>query len=816
MWINRQDLLYNLRSVRRSPFLSIIAVVALTLGIGLNAGVFTLLNALLLSSPTGKDRASFVQAYPRYEGWFTGSAQYSTFTAEDYEAIRAQSHALEEVAAWQPSGAVLEQGPKWVGTVLVDCSYFHVMGFDQPQMGRFFTANECKRDAGAQVLVVSDAFWRSKFGADPHIVGKVIHLNGLPFEVVGVVSADAANYLAGGVFVPYTSQPLLDRSHDLMSSPDMPWLQISGRLRPGYSKADAKAELETIMRRQDRAYLQRKVSAFNRRTSIVLTNGSIIENPSFHHNAVAMMTLVLGPLSLVLLLACSNVTMLFLSKAVVRRGEIAIRLALGVGRARLTRMLLLESLLMTLVAGMLSVAVAYRVPLIIMNAINPEGSGAVPQMHPDWRVFAFTAALIAIATVVSSLAPLHAAWKLDLLTALKGREGAATVRSRTTNGLIVAQVAMSFVLLAAAVLFARLPGMITGMDPGFETRHTMSVSLNVDTTKDKSKALEFYRSVEARIAALPNVQSFAYATLQPFRQTPPKEIRVPGQTEGQGRPASIDVVSQDFFSTFGVRLVGGRGFAAADLAGGKETSVAVVSQTFAKQFWPEANPIGKVVITPNGRHLTVVGIAADTRSERFGILDGPRLYWLRDPDSLEGELYVRFTGGASEAETAVRNAVRAVDPTQMNTPQTIWESLEENARALRSLAQIVLVMASIAVVLAVTGVYGVLSFAVNQRTREFGVKMVLGANRSTIFRSIMVRGARQIGIGLLCGMALAEPAAIAFTRVMLKNSPFPIHSFDPLVFGIAALLLVVVSLGAMFLPALRATQVDPIEALRTD
>lgn len=816
MWINRQDLLYSLRSVRRSPFLSIIAVVALTLGIGLNAGVFTLLNALLLSSPTGKDPASFVQAYPRYEGWFTGSGQYSTFTSEDYDAIRAQSHALEEVAAWQPSGAVLEQGPKWVGAVLVDCSYFHVVGFDQPQLGRFFTANECKRDSGAQVLVLSDAFWRSKFGADPHILGKVIHLNGLPFEVVGVVSADAANYLAGGIFVPYTSQPLLDRSHNLLNSPDMPWLQVSGRLRPGFSKADARAELETIMRRQDRAYLQRKVSAFNRRTSIVMTNGSIIENPSFHHNAVAMMTLILGPLSLVLLLACTNVTMLFLSKAVVRRGEIAIRLALGVGRARLTRMLLLESLLMALVAGALSVAVAYRVPLIIMNAINPEESGAVPQMHPDWRVFGFTAALIAIATVVSSLAPLHAAWKLDLLTALKGREGAATVRSRTTNGLIVAQVAMSFVLLAAAVLFARLPGMITGMDPGFETRHTMSVSLNVDTTKDKSKALDFYRSVEARIAALPNVQSFAYATLRPFRQSPPVELRTPGQTEGQGRPVSLDIVSQDFFSTFGVRLVNGRSFTASDVAGGTDSSAAVVSQAFAKQFWPNENPIGKVVIAPNSWHMTVVGVAADTRSEHFGVLDGPRLYALRDAGSLDGELYVRFTGSAADAETAVRNAVKAVDPTQMNTPQTIWESLEENARALRSLAQIVLVMAIIAVMLAVTGVYGVLSFAVNQRTREFGVKMVLGANRRTIFRSIMVRGARQIGIGLLCGIVLAEPASLVFTRVMVKNSPFPIRVFDPIVFAIASVLLIVVSLAAMFLPALRATQVDPIEALRTD
>lgn len=816
MWINRQDLLYSVRSARRAPFLSLVAVIALTLGIGLNAGVFTMLNTMLLSPPTGKDPASFVQAYPRYEGWFTGAGQYSTFTAEDYEAISAQSHTLEDVAAWQPSGAVLEQGPKWVGAVLVNCSYFHVFGFDHPQMGRFFNSTECQRDARAQVAVLSESFWRSKLGADPRIVGKVIHLNGLPFQVVGVVSADAANYLPGGIFIPYTAQPLLDRSHNLLASPDTPWLQVAGRLRPEFSKADATAELETIMRRQDRSYLQRKVSAFNRKTSIVLTNGSIVANPAFHHNVVAIMGLILGPLSLVLLLACCNVTMLFLSKAIIRRGEIAIRLALGVGRARLARMLLLESLLMALMAGLMSVAVAYRVPLMIMNAVDPEGAGAVPQMHLDWRVFGFTATLILITTVVSSLAPLHAAWKLDLLTALKGREGAATVRSRTTSGLIIAQVAMSFVLLAAAVLFGRLPGMITGMNPGFETRQTMSIPLDIDTSQDHSKALDFCRSLETRLALLPNVQSFAYATLQPFRQTPPVEIRMPGQTEGQGRPASVDVVSQDFFATFGVRLIDGRAFSASDKAGGGATSVAVVSQAFAQQFWPGSNPVGKIVITRDARHLTIIGVAADTRSERFGVLDGPRLYALRDPGSLDGELYVRFTGGASNAERAVRDAVRALDPTQMNTPQTIWESLEQNAEALRSFARIVLVMALIAVLLAITGVYGVLSFAVNQRTREFGVRMVLGANRKTIFRSIMVRGTRQIGIGLLCGVILAEPASWVFVHVMLQNSPFPVRTFDPAVFGIAAVLLVVVSLLAMFLPALRATQVDPIEALRTE
>lgn len=816
MWIDRQDLLYTIRSARRAPLLTVVAILALTLGIGLNAGVFTLLNAIFLNPPTDHDPASFVQLYPRYEGWFTGAAQYSQFTTEDYEAIRGQTRSLGDVAAWAPSSAILEQERRRSPIVQVTCEYFHLFGYDRPEMGRFFTPDECKPGTAAQVAVISDSFWSAQFAADPRIVGRMVRLNGLPFQIIGIAPASAANFVPGGIFVPYTLQPLLDRSNNLYSSPDSPWLSVAGRLEPGYSKADAQSELTTILRRQDTVYLQRKVTHFNRKTSVVLTNGSFIANPAFHDIVISLMALVLGPLSLVLLLACSNVTMLFLSRAIVRRGEIAVRLALGVSRARLVRMLLLESVLTAGVAGALSVALAYRVPFLIMSAIEVNHSEFAVMMRPNWHVFAFLAALVAIAAIVSSLAPVHASWKLDLLTALKGQEGAATVRSRTTAGLIIAQIAMSFVLLTAAVLFGRIPSMVTGMDPGFETRHTLAVPLDIDTSpQHRSDALSFHRALELRLLALPNVQSLAYATLLPFRQTPPVEIRMPGQVEGQGRPASIDVVSQDFFATFGIRLIDGRAFAKSDMAVDSATSVAIISQAFAKQFWPGANPLGKVVMTPDGRRQAIVGVAADTRSERFGILDGPRLYTLRDPGSLDGVLYARFTGNAATAENDVKNAVRALDPTQVQFPQSIWESLEAAADNIRSLAQIILVMASIAVLLAITGVYCVLSFAVSQRTREFGIRMVLGANRVAIFRSIMLRGVRQIAIGLVCGITLAAPAAWA-TKWMLRRSPLPFHNFDPVVYLIAAALLLAVSLAAMYLPAMRATQVDPMKALRTE
>jgi predicted permease len=819
MWIDRQDLLYTIRSARRAPLLTIIAIAALSLGIGLNAGVFTLLNALFLSSPNEKDPSHFIRIYPRYEGWFTGAGQYSSFTTEDYDAIRARVTTLEEVAAWEQSSAILEQANSGRGTstLLVTCNYFHLLGIDRPLLGRFLTAGECKRGAAARVVILSAPLWRSRFDSNPRIVGETIHLNGLPFTVIGVVPFEDVNFHASAMYVPYTLDSLFQHfGPSPLSNADAPWLDIEGRLRPGYSRADARAELTTILHQQDRAYVQRNVSSFDRKTSVVLTNGSMIQDPSIRELTTALMALILGPLLLVLLLACSNVTMLFLSRAVIRRGEMALRLALGVGRLRLLRMLLLESFLTSLVAGVVSLVLAYRVPQLIMNAANRTMAAFVPFMRPDWHVFGYLAALISLAAILSSLVPMHTTWKLDLVTALKGRESTATMRSRMTGGLIAAQIGMSFVLMTAAVMFARMPGKVTAMDPGFETRQTLSVPLAIDDSpQNHTAALSFTRSVEARIRAIPGVQSLAYQTLDPFHQIPPSEIRLPQQAKGEGAPAVIDNVSTDFFSTFGIRMMAGLSFRSADSTSRNATTVAIVSQAFVKQFWPGEDPLGKIIITPDDKRYTVIGIAADTRSERFGVLDGPRLYTLRDPFSLDGQLFVRFTGSASAMEKSIFDAVKSLDRMQVMTPQTIWERMESDAESVRSLAHMIVIMASIAVLLAVTGVYAVLSFAVSQRTREFGIRMALGANRIRVFRFILVRGLRQIAVGLGCGIALAEPAMWAFAR-LTKHSPYPTRVFDATVFGVAAVLLIAVSLAGMYLPAFRATQVDPMKTLRTE
>ena len=816
MLIDRQDVLYALRSGRRSPLLTFVVVLALSVGIGLNAGVFTILNSLFLEPPTRKDPSSFVQIYPRYQGWYIGRPQDSSFNAEDYDAIRAQAHSLADLAAWQKISVTFDDVRKQSESTLVSCNYFSVFGIDRPLMGRFFNSDECNPGASVRIVVLSEHLWRNDYSSDPHILGKVIHISRQPLTVVGIASDKSANLASGGVWLPYTLQPIFNHGKNAFQNPNWAWLSLAGRLRGGYSRRDAAAELQTILRQRDRSYLEQRVFTLDRKTSLTLTDGSFIRNPAMQSLALTFMALIMAPLVLVLLLACTNVTMLFLSRSIKRRGEIAVRLALGAGRARLMRMLILESFLTAAAGGLFSIYLAIRFPALLFGAIDPSEANPATFIQPDWKVFSFLGVLVLVATIASALAPMRESFRFDLVTALKGREGAATARSQTTNALIVIQLAMSFVLLAAAVLFARLPSMVANTDPGFETRQTMTVPLDIEIPPyTTTSALAFYRSLESRILEVPGVQSLAYESVAPFTMAPVSEVRLENQTKGQGRPTSVDNVSPDFFSTFGIALLRGRSFQHSDVSATSNAQVAVVSQAFAKAFWGGNDPVGKVVVTPDDRRLAVIGVARDTRSERFSILDGPRLYTLRDAQSLDGQLFVRFSGSAAPVSASIAGIIKNLDASQESTPSTVWDFLEDGATAMRSLAKIILFMSGIAVLLAVTGVYGVMTFAISQRMREFGIQMMLGATRQSLFQSVMTRGLRHISLGILFGLVLAMPAAWAFMRIT-NNSWLRVDTFDLSVYGISALILLVVSLAAMCLPAFRASQVDPIQALRNE
>jgi len=533
-----QDLRYALRGIARTPFLSFAVLLALLTGIGLNSAVFAVLDESWFRAPVEKDPSSFVQVIPSYTGWFETENQFHGFTVNDYEAIRTQTKSLQSVAAFSGAGnAKLDSGSAEAGLALVTCNFFNTYGWTLVK-GRFFLPQECSTPGSAQVVVVSEALWRTRYDSDPLIAGKVIHINQEPYTVVGVVRVQSPIWMKGGLWVPYTMQPQIYHGYDgFKEHPDYPWLSLVGRLKAGHAEPDAQAELNLIQSQQDRLIPGRK-------TMVQVTNGSMFQNPGTRSLGFLIVPLIMGPMVLILLVACTNVTMLLLSRAAARRSEIAIRIALGAGRARLLRMLATEGVIIAAVAGAISWYLARVLPGFLEAFVLRRGDDRA--MGPDWRVFAYLAGVTLIAAGIAGLAPAKASLKVDLLTSLKGQEGAATAPSRARNILIIAQMAMSFVLVAAGVLFVHLRHAVTSMDPGFETRHVLVVPLTVSMPPyTPESAASFYRAVRERVRELPAVRSASYTDVVPFSGV--DEIRLPGEPAGE-LPVVVEHVSTDFFA----------------------------------------------------------------------------------------------------------------------------------------------------------------------------------------------------------------------------------------------------------------------------
>lgn len=794
-----QDLRYALRAIARAPFLSFAVLLALVAGVGLNAAVFALIDDSWLRSPVESDTSSFVQAIPNYSGWFATENQFHGFTVKDYEAIRNRTKSLQEVAAFSGAGGgKLENDSEDVGLGLVTCDFFHVYSA-KLIVGRLFLPQECSTPGAGPVVVVGEGLWRNRYGSDPGIVGKVVHINQHPYTVVGVVSFRSAFWMKGDLWVPYTMQAQFNGGYDgFEQHPDYPWLNVVGKLKSGYSQSDARAELRLIQSQQDTLIPGRK-------TTLLVTNGSLFQNPEYRALGFVILPLVMGPMVLVLLVACTNVTMLLLSRAAARRSEIAIRLTLGAARNRLLRMLSTEGLVLAAVAGTISLYLAYRLPEVLwIFLVRRAYSG----LGPDWKVFAYLVAVTMLAGFIAGLAPARMSLKVDLLTSLKGLERAVTTRSRTLNFLIVAQMAMSFVLVAAGVLFVRLQRSMTSMDPGFETRQVLAVQLAVPMPPyTEGTAAIFRRTVRERVRELPGVQSTSYTTVVPFSGGV-DEIRLPGEPDGQ-RPVVVQYVSTDFFSTLGIPILHGRVFQDSDATTSRNGTVAIVSQAFAAAFWNQQDPLGKVVMLPDNTQLLVVGVARDLQSTDFDVTDGPRLYLPQSLQAPIGSLIVRFDGDAGSLATTIGHAIKGLDSTLLFSPRTLRSMMEEKAEKIGPLTEVILMMALLTLLLAVSGVYGTVAFSMGQRTREIGIRTALGATKGRILRSVLVSGARQTAIGLLVGLLLALPVAFTF-RLLLRSSSV----LDWSTYAIAGLVLTAAALSAYYIPARRAMRVDPIVALR--
>jgi predicted permease len=784
----------------------------LTLGIGINAGVFTVLNGLMLRARVEKDPDSFAHVSARYSGNVGPTVYDSGVSTADFRAYQAGIHSMDNLGAWGIARSTIGMDdPTQFLIMPVTCNFFSLYGLDRPRLGTLFRPEDCDGPGRNAVVVLSEELWHSRFQADPQILGREIQLNRRPFTVVGVTPSHFSGQLRGpGVWVPYTMEPGLG-GRDLFRDESIPWLTLEGRLKPGQTRAGAQAELAVIARQQDRLQPGRK-------TTIFVTNGSFVQEPALRGQMLWIAPLIMGALALILLLVCTNVTMLLLSRAAARQREMAIRLSLGAGRKRLLRMLLTESLILASVSGGISLWIAMKVPGLMSKLI--PGMPHYP-LDPDMLVFAYLAGITLLAGTIAGMAPAAESLRVDLTASLKGQEALfGSRRSRRRGFLVGAQVAMSLVLLVAAGLFINAQLVTFRASPGFETRHVLAFSIRPPMPPyTNSSASAFYLEIKRRLQGLPGIFSVSFASAPPFSSDegggPTEQIHLPGEDKKAGMKTLTNTVSAQYFATLGIPIVHGHGFLDGDVPRKSGISPVVVSDAFAHTLWPAQNPLGRIVQDTDGDSLEIVGIAADVKSQRLGMLDGASMYRLRDPRAYGDAILIRFYGDAAPIRSAVRNLLRNMDPGMLPQIATLQSSVDTFLDAFWKLLEIVLFLGVVAIGLAVIGIHGVVAFSVSRRRREMGIRIALGATRRDIVASVIATGVRPIFFGLLAGMLISISGAALLEQV-LRATPIAIEVKNPVPYLTVALLLVTTALLAMLGPALRAARSEPLSALRQE
>jgi predicted permease len=792
-----EDVRYGCRVIRRNPLLSLVVVLTLTVGIGINASVVTVVNSMMLQPHVYKDPASFLRIVPLSRL----QSQPRQASYQEYLSLRTRTRTVRQLAAFSYFPALLgDDDPGGNVGIAVSCNFFLVDGLDRAIVGRLIDGRDCGAPGEAPVAVISEKVWHQRFASDPRIVGRVTRVNNRSVTIVGVAPDLTSSWLTPpSIWLPFTAQPYLDSSRNGFTDDTLLWLTLAGRLAPEYTRAQARAEFNILERQEDSMHP-------GRHTAVTTTDGSWLEEFELYMGARDLMMFVffLGSFTLVLLIACANVATLLLSRAAARRREIAVRLSLGAPRVRLVRMLVTESLILAALAGAASAYLVRRVPHPLFRYLAPRA----PEypMDPDWRVFLYISAIVLLTGVLSGLAPALESVSQDLTSSLKGYAsmlGGARLRS----ALVTTQVAMSMVLLVSAGLFAKSEERNLHADPGYLPQKVVVAQLRFPENTTAAAARVRVDAIAQRLKALPGARSVAFSDGLPMIDRTTVELRPPGRTDAV---QAVDVYtgSAAFFETLGVPILRGREFQEAD------ASAIVVSRSLARTFWPKEDPLGKA-LTLNGETATVVGVAKDVDPVRFGGSENPPLYRMRRVHPNRNVLAVRFDGDPKAGALAVRAALREFDPGLFVVARVLQTWIDQVTEVLWNMVSLIVVLGLVATVLATTGIYGAVSFAVNQRTRDLGIRLALGATRFDIVREVFVSGGRPVVRGLFIGLWLSVALA-ASLRQNMKGSPLRLDSSDPLLYGGAALLLAVAAVLAMSGPARRGSKSDPLEALRCD
>jgi putative ABC transport system permease protein len=794
-----QDLRYAGRMLVKTPGFTAIAILTLALGIGANSAIFSVVNAVLLRPLMYKDSEKLVRLYEGLPQGGTGSV--SVPNLKDW---REQNTAFSQIAAYQYGNfnlSVQDQPERIVGAN-VSSEFFDVLGAPA-QLGRTFQKGE-DQPGGNRVVVLSDGLWRRNFGADANLVGKNISIGGENFSVIGIMPPQF-KFFASQLWVPlvFTEKQLASRGSHAFN--------VLGRLKPERTLEQAREEMTTIGRRLEEQYPDQQKNRTVKLVPLQEDNVRLIRPALF---------LLLGAVGLVLLIACTNVANLLLARAASRRSEIALRAALGARRGRLVRQFLTESVLLSLLGGVCGLLLAkWGTDVLVSMA-----TGYLPVMTEislDWRVLSFTLVLSLLTGIVFGLAPAMHISKTDLQDAMKdGGSGGASRRGSWLRGLlVVAEVAAALILLVGAGLLLKSFLHLQRVNPGFRTENVLTMRISLPDGKYKSAEANagFYRQLLDRVAVLPGVEASGVINLLPVLQAGYNgEFQIVGQEpDTSGKPPLVEIrmVSPDYFRALGVPLVAGRIFSARDQQGSE--AVAIVNQEFARRLIPNQDPLGKYIKDDEGPGIKIVGVVGDVK--QFGLIAPtiPELYTPYTQSSPPGAtqtmtLVVRSFGDPEALAPALRKEVSSVDPAQpVYEVQTMQAVIGKAVSYQRLNMQLLAIFATLAMILAVIGIYSVMSYQVSQHTREIGIRMALGAQPWHVLRLILRQGLTLTLLGVVLGVA----GAFGLTR-LLASLLFGVTASDPLTYLLVSLLLILVALLACIVPARRATKVDPLFALR--
>ena len=811
-----QDLRYGVRMLMTKPGFTLIAILTLALGIGANTAIFSVVNAVLLRPLPYSEPERLVAVWEtNKKNSGTNAVSYPNFF--DW---RSQSKSFERMASYYTNTATLTgvATPVNLRCAVVSAELFSLLGA-KPQQGRLFLPEEDKPgNSTGRAAIISNGLWQRQFSADPNLVGRSLTLSGKVFNVVGVMPA--------GFQYPIEAEPIeiwmasavdgeKDKPEDRANNEQRGahYLQVIGRLKPNVKLEQAQAELDVIA-----ANLEKEYPDTNTRSGVRVI--------SYHNDLVAdyrnALWIILGAVGCVLLIACANVANLLLARATVRYKEIAVRSALGANRWRIIRQLLTESLALSLTGGLLGLMVAWWGTELLVKMI-PQDVPRLTEISLDRWVFGFTVLVSVLTGIIFGLAPALQASKVELTEAMKegGRASSSGGgRSRLRNALVVAEIAIAIVVLVSAGLLLKSFRKLQQVDLGFDTRNVLTASVEIPDAQypKQEQASAFYKGLLEKVKALPGVESASAIMPLPLSGD---SYSISFEVEGRNIPkgelpsANFRIINDDYFPTMKIPLLAGRDFTPGDSA--KSQPVVIINEAFAQKHFSGENPLGKhlkpgISMGDAKKWYEIVGIVKSVKHRQSLSRDYEPEYYLPHTQMSFGgmNLVVRTKNDPRALVGALQNEVSSLDKNvPIYRPKTLEQYVGVAVSQPKFNAMLLALFAGLALLLTAIGLYGVMAYSVVQRTREIGVRIALGAQTGDVLKMVLRHGLMLTAIGLVIGLG----AAFALTRLM-STMLYGVAATDPLTFGVIAILLACVAMLACYLPARRATKVDPMIALR--